>query len=168
MNSFFGVRFAAPSLRFVAAVSFAAVLALAGCEDSTTSPPASAADTAATGDSASPSDTASAGTDAATTGTDAATSPDDIAAGTDATGGTDCGKVVWDQVKDAFLTNCGDCHDVPDGVFKAKVCSSTASRKTKIKSEVTKNAMPPDGNISDADKQLIIQWVNDGGLCACP
>lgn len=94
---------------------------------------------------------------------------DDAAAGSDAEdGNTDCGKVVWAQAKSAFLNICAECHDVPDGVFKAHNCASTAARKSKIKSEVSKNYMPPDGGMSDADKQLIIQWVNDGALCACP
>lgn len=152
-------------LSATAPAALVALLLLAGCEGATVTtktplPDSSQGADSSSNDSGAASDVAAendaAGGDAAVPGSDAES------------GNTDCGKVVWEQAKTAFLNNCADCHDVPDGEFKANNCASTATRKSKIKTVVNKNQMPLGKLMSDADKQLIIQWVNDGGLCACP
>jgi uncharacterized membrane protein len=91
----------------------------------------------------------------------------DSATGTDATGG--CNKMLFAEVEALIVAECGGCHDKPNGVFKATSCSSTTARKSKIKSEVKANSMPPGGGLTAAEKAQIIKWVDDGGLCTvCP
>lgn len=140
-------------------------LVAGGCGSNTTTP---SADTAVGADSTQDGTTLGDGA-----GSSDAQVDNDLSAGTDTATGTDatagCNKLLFAEVEALMVAECGGCHDKPNGVFKATSCSSTAAKKSKIKSEVKSNSMPPGGGLTAAEKAQIIKWVDDGGLCTvCP